>query len=109
MAHTTDVQRVHLSQKTVQGLLAYEGDHNLGRDQGHAFNRLIPYIKAADQAEREWLATRHPEVVAGVLFIMRVPSAVELLRTIAKRYEAGLESEAADQLLGVVDLLERVL
>jgi len=108
MAHNPDAQRVHLTQNTVQGLLSFHGDQQLGRDQGHAFNRLVNFLKAADAEEREFQAQRHPEVVAGVLFIIRVPSAIEMLQTMAKRYEAGLEAEASDQLLSLADLLERL-
>lgn len=95
-----------MSQKTVQGLLWYQGDHRLGQDQGRAFNRLVYFITAADDEEREFQRRRHPEVVAGVEFIGRVPSAVELLRGMAKRFEAGLEAEAPEQLLSAIDLLE---
>lgn len=80
-----------MSPDTVRKLLYLEGDTVLGTDGGHAFNRLVHYVKAADEDEREWVAERHPEVVTGVLLLMRAHWALEWMRTLVKRDDAGLD------------------
>lgn len=92
-----------LSPDTVKHLLHYEGDTVLGRDGGHYFNRLVHLIKAADEAEREWIAERHAEVVAGVEMLMRAPWAFDWLRGVAKKHEAGIEV-ATDEWTATFDL-----
>lgn len=80
----------NLSLDVVRHLLWYEGDTNLGRDGGHAFANLVRYIKSADNDAREWVSERHPEVVTGVLLLMRTHWALEWMRGLVKRAEDGL-------------------
>lgn len=90
MAHTIDVQRVQMSPDTVRHLLWLQGDTNLGKDGGLAFERLAQYIKAADEDERDWIAERHPDVVMGVILVMREHWALEWMRGLVKRWLDGL-------------------
>lgn len=80
-----------LSPDTVRHLLHYEGDTGLGIDGGHFVNRLIHLVKSADEDNREWLAERFPEYVAGVELLMRAHWALEWMRTLVKRDDAGLD------------------
>lgn len=80
-----------LSPDTVRHLLHYEGDTVLGIDGGHFVNRLIHLVKAADEDNREWIAERFPEYVTGVELLMRAHWALEWMRTLVKRDDAGLD------------------
>lgn len=75
---------------TVRHLLWLEGAEDLGIQPGLAFIRLVSYIKAADEDEREWLAERHPDVVQGVLLLMRAHWALDWMRGLVKRSLDGL-------------------
>ncbi|MDQ7877321.1 hypothetical protein Q9R08_04955 [Microbacterium sp. QXD-8] len=88
MAHTPRDSRITLSRQTVQHLLWYEGDTNLGLDGGHFVNRLIHLIKAADEDNRDWIATQFPEYVHGVEIIIHAHWALDWMRGLAKRYDS---------------------
>lgn len=80
---------------TIRHLLWLEGDHNLGVDGGHFIAGLVYTIRHADNENRLKLRNEYPDLVDGVLVLMRERWAFGWFRALVKahldRTEFGLD------------------
>lgn len=76
--------QVALSPEVVRHTLWWFGDRTYGTEPGHFITRLLNLISAADETNREKLASLWPEYVQAHGVVAREPWGLDLLLSLAK-------------------------